>query len=532
MNTVHTVSGQQRFNLVDEPWIPVVSKGLLSLRQVFSEPDNPALGGNPIQKIALTKLLLAIGQAACTPTDTAALNALDAIAFRSSCLTYLDKWHDRFWLYGERPFLQMPRIKVLIEDRLESELHSATKKAAIKKAKENALPKAIGAGFYPDVQADNDSILTQHQASEISGDAERALFILTLMNFAFAGKHFEKNLRPLTPEYSGKGASAKSGPSIGNHVGYLHSFLTGPFLIDTIMLNLLSSEQVQENPYWKSGIGTPPWERMPEGEGCAVALSLKASYMATLVSLSRFVILDGDGVFYVEGLQYPSHKDGWLEPSMLFKAQDKTPKVAWVDPNQRPWRELPAMLAFLGDASPAGGICLFLRYGLDRAKRRHPQIGIWSGGLRVRYQIGGQSVKQDDDFVESLFRFDSSELDANWYDRFKIEMKQLEDISTFVSISTKKYIKKLEPKSKNKKDSPLAINLAKKSSTLFWQLAERHVQELVDACEDTERLPSVRRTIASLAFQAFDAFCPKDTARQIDAWASSRPNLSKYLFNN
>ena len=46
-----------RFNLIDEPWIPVVDKGLVSLKQVFSEPCLRALGGNPVQKIALMKLL-------------------------------------------------------------------------------------------------------------------------------------------------------------------------------------------------------------------------------------------------------------------------------------------------------------------------------------------------------------------------------------------------------------------------------------------------------------------------------------------
>ena len=57
------------FNLVDEPFIPIADVGRVSLKQIFSNPDYRTLGGNPIQKIALTKLLLAISQAACTPED-------------------------------------------------------------------------------------------------------------------------------------------------------------------------------------------------------------------------------------------------------------------------------------------------------------------------------------------------------------------------------------------------------------------------------------------------------------------------------
>lgn len=60
---------ENRFNLIDEPWIAVVDVGLVSLTDIFSQPELRALGGNPVEKIALTKLLLAIAQAAATPTD-------------------------------------------------------------------------------------------------------------------------------------------------------------------------------------------------------------------------------------------------------------------------------------------------------------------------------------------------------------------------------------------------------------------------------------------------------------------------------
>ena len=63
------MSTENRFSLIDEPWIPIADVGRVSVKQIFSNPDYRALGGNPIQKIAATKLLLAIAQAACTPDD-------------------------------------------------------------------------------------------------------------------------------------------------------------------------------------------------------------------------------------------------------------------------------------------------------------------------------------------------------------------------------------------------------------------------------------------------------------------------------
>ena len=57
------------FNLIEEQWIPVAQIGLVSLRDIFSNPDLPALGGSVLEKIAVMKLLLAIAQASYTPRD-------------------------------------------------------------------------------------------------------------------------------------------------------------------------------------------------------------------------------------------------------------------------------------------------------------------------------------------------------------------------------------------------------------------------------------------------------------------------------
>lgn len=55
------------FNLIDEKWIPTVDKGLVSLKQVFSDREIKQLGGSVIEKLSIFKLLLAIAQSAYTP---------------------------------------------------------------------------------------------------------------------------------------------------------------------------------------------------------------------------------------------------------------------------------------------------------------------------------------------------------------------------------------------------------------------------------------------------------------------------------
>ncbi len=511
---------ENRFNLIDEPWIPVIDKGRLSLRQVFSKTDNRGLGGNPLQKLALTKLLLAIAQAAFTPEDDDDLESIETSELAKKCLEYLETWYDRFWLYGEKPFLQMPVINSLIERRKRHDLNTATNKAGQRNAEASALPKSLGMGFYPDLPADNNTILTQYQVPKVLSDADKALFIVSLMNFALGGKRTEKNLDTLTDGYTGKTGSAKAAPSIGNYIGYLHSMLVGETLIDTILLNLLSHDRITENAYWTTELGTAPWEEMPTGEDCSIARKLKSSYMATLISISRFVLLEGDGIYYIEGLQYPSHKEGWREPSMAVNAQGATPKIKWIDPNKRPWRELPALLAFMSASGVQGYDCQFIRYGLVHFRSRYKRIGVWSGGLKVSTNAGDQSVKQDDDFVESLIFLDCAILGELWYHQLQVEMDALDQLSKTVWAATNGYFK-----TQNMTDT----NLAGQASTLFWELCERRFQDLVDACAPPHDIVRVRKILAQSAKKAYDTFCPKESARQIDAWAKNRPNLINYL---
>ena len=185
---------ENRFNLIDEPWIPVIDKGRLSLRQIFRDASNRGLGGNPLQKMAMTKLLLAITQAAFTPENDELLETIETSDLAQKCLDYLEKRYDRFWLYGEKPFLQMPAINGLIERRKRKDLSTATNRAGERNAEASAQPKSLGMGFYPDLPADNNTILTQYQVPKVLSDADKALFIVSLMNFALGGKRTEKNL--------------------------------------------------------------------------------------------------------------------------------------------------------------------------------------------------------------------------------------------------------------------------------------------------------------------------------------------------
>jgi CRISPR system Cascade subunit CasA len=496
---------ENRFNLIDEPWIPVVDAGQVSLRQLFSHVDYRALGGNPVQKIALTKLLLAIAQAACTPEDDGGWASLQPSGLADKCLEYLHKWHDRFYLYGEKPFLQMPILDRLIKDE---------------------KPKSFGPGFYPDVLSDNSTILNQSQLEGKPGDAGKAVFIITMMNLAFGGKRIHKNIPSLTPNYPGKTVSAKSAPSLGNYVGYLHSYLTGDSIQETIWLNLLTLEKIQGIKIWTSGLGAAPWEEMPSGENCEISRQLKNSYMGCLVAMSRFMLLKDDGILYIEGIQYPSHKEGWFEPSISLDHGGESIKALWLDVNKKPWRMLTSLLSFLNAGNQKGFDCLQIRLGFQRVKLREKPVGVWSGGLKVRGSSGDQSVKQDDDFIESYVILPAPNLitgqDSKWFSSLSEEMNELDSLSKSVYGATLNYFKNQNMDAKEQ---------GAQASNLFWQLCERRFQDLVNACDNAELVRAMRPAFARFVLKAYDTYCPKDTARQLDAWAKNLPNLSKYLNN-
>lgn len=225
-----------RFNLIEEPWIPVVESGLASLTDIFSNPKYRALGGNPVEKIAITKLLLAIAQATYTPADDDEWDQLSQEEFGKKVLAYLDKWRHKFWLYGDKPFLQVP----------------AMDKATIKPCSE----------LVPQFSTGNTTVLTQSNIARELSDAQKAILVVSIMSFALGGKNIDHNI-VLSPGYQ-KTRSAKIAPSMG-YLGYLHSFVTTKYLRETIWINLLSEKNISALPNIKV-IGIAPWEQMPAGE--------------------------------------------------------------------------------------------------------------------------------------------------------------------------------------------------------------------------------------------------------------------------
>ncbi len=485
-----------RYNLIDEAWIPVADEGRVSLRQIFSQSHYRALGGNPVQKIAVLKLLLAIAQAAYTPKDEADWQQLGVEGLAQHCLKYLDKWHDRFYLYGDRPFLQMPAIA-------QAELQS------------------YGA-VQPHIAAGNTTVLTQSQQEQDLGDADKALLLLTLMGFSLGGKKTDNKI-VLTHGYADKSTTGKSGSAVA-YMGLLHNFLLGSTLWQSLWLNLLTTQQIERSNRFEQGLGTAPWEQMPEGEACASAQQLKNSLMGRLIPLCRFCLLTESGLHYSEGLAHLDYNSGMADPSVAIDNSTKKPRALWTDPDKRPWRELTALVSFIAQQQGKGFACWQIQAGLERACTAVESFALWSAGLRVSSNAGEQYISGSDDFVESQVWLDGSVLNASWFSNLQQEMEALEANAKILYGCVMAYFKQQLVDGKA---------LAAQATNTYWQLCEREFQNLIDHCdkgtENRTQRYKLRQRFASFVHQSYDQLCPNATARQMDAWANCRPNLSKYL---
>lgn len=491
-----------RFNLIDESWIPVVDVGLVSLRDVFQNPGYRQLGGSPVDKMAVMKLLLAIGQAAATPADEIEWRDLGSEGLAKKCLNYLEQWHDRFYLFGNRPFLQVPAIKPAFEQPFGTVM----------------LGVATG----------NTTVLGHSQAPRDVSDAEKAKTLVVQMSMALGGKKSDNSVTlsegyPGKKNDKGKPSTAKPGPGIG-FMGFLHSLLIGENLQETLWLNLQTSQRIDQTNMFPCGVGVAPWESMPEGEDCLVARALRDSLMGRLVPLCRFCLLTEKGLHYSEGLAHPNYKDGVVDPTVSVSNAGKEPKVLWANPEKRPWRELTSLLSFLDQTSSAGVQNLQIRTGLERLSHLEGEFGVWSGGLRVTSNAGEQFASGSDDFVESVVWLDKNSIGDIWFMQLKSEMDDLSSLAKGLYGRVTGFFKEM---------NGIGEHQAARATNQFWQLCEREFQALVFNCqpgeEEAQQRTTIRRRFAAYVHSAYDQTCAKETAKQIDAWAKHRPNLAKYL---
>lgn len=486
----------RRFNVLDEPWIPIGDSGRLSLLEVFQDSTLRGIGGNPVQKIAVIKFLLAICQRAATPADDEAWDNLGSAEMIRLSLTYLEKHRNDFWLYGEKPFLQIPDIH-------------------------RAAVVSYGA-LTPEVSTGNATVLFASQVEPKLSDADKTLLFLQVGSMALSGKQVDNSV-VLSADFNGKTnakgrpSSGRVGPGLG-HFGYQHSFYQGSTVHETLYMNLLTAKDIEATNMFPDGIGVPPWEEPPKGENDTIAERLRTTYMGRLVPMSRFMLDSATGLHFSEGIQHPNHNEGVWDPSASVQFNGEKSKAIWIDPNKRPWRQLPSILAFITTQDDFVTYQIKLPY--SRVTRRFTQIGLWVGGLRVSNNAGERYCSGTDDYVESSFQLKTAYFGEAWYSIFASEMTELDKLSRVLWGAITGYHQQLKIQNNAKTQAAMAS---------FWLLCEQDLQDLVDVCLPGNDRTQIRKTFIRHFFQIYDTNCPRDSARQMQAWAHNRPRTGNYL---
>ena len=490
---------EMKFNLVDDPWIKVIGKPKQSLRSFFADLTNTGFCGNAIEKIAMLRFMLSLTHAAIEIPDEKAWNALTPEIISEKVINYLEKHHDCFELFGEHPFLQFPQ------------LNTSNKMQDFQT-------------MYPNVSSGNKSVLTHWNLPDFVDISDIPLLLLRGCGFGFGGKKSDNSI-VLSKGYcgkqndKGKPASGSAGTLIGFQ-GYLHSYLYGTSILDTIHLNLLTTEDIKGLDFY-SEIGRPVWENMPTGEDCETARHYKTTYQGMLLPLDKFFLLfpEDKKIVITDGISYPTHLTGLRDPALTIYTEKNKNKAIWAKTSHRPWRELPALLAFLqpnhNNPSP-----YFLSYGIGKLPA-DTVIHIWTAGLQVSSNAGEQYVSGKDDYIESDFYFPNIAKDNGDVIRSKFcnMMTEIESYAKVLYASVNSYFKTMF-------HAGSADNAAA-AVELFWELMEKDAQMLLNAAceiENNDLIPDdLKKRWKKLVFEIYNKYCPRETARQLLAWSESKP---------
>lgn len=213
------------YNLLDEPWIPVrlidgtiTDVGLLELLRRTTDIADLACE-LPTQSIAIQRLILAIAYRVATPRDARDwARQWDDGAPTEQMIEYLERWRDRFYLFGGRfPFMQVADLRTAKDETktLEDII------ASVPKEDKRLFSTRQGAGLRRLEAADAARWLVHVQAYDIAGIHSGAVGDMQVKD--------------------GKGYGI--GPSWCGQLGLV--WLKGSDLDETLVLNLIPTDTAE-----------------------------------------------------------------------------------------------------------------------------------------------------------------------------------------------------------------------------------------------------------------------------------------------
>jgi CRISPR system Cascade subunit CasA len=483
-------------NLIGDPWVPVLaldgSPRLVSLRELFEQADQIRdLNAPPPQRISLMRLLTCIAQAALDGPGGEREWSACRSRIAPASLQYLESRLDRFELFGERPFLQVPSLK-------------RTRNAVCDK-----LDFGLSAG--------NNAAL-HDQAAVPSGRPHEpgwlALMLLTYQCFSPSGRIGANTWGGVDMEPKSEHAPCIEGSP-------LHVIVRGDNLLQTLHLNLLTREQVADLP--SAAWGQPAWDNPPTGPG--IQQKHSTSYLARLVPMPRAILLDSGAPAFTlaSGVAY-AKLPAYREPTATTVKRGKGPKerlcYLHINLERHPWRELDAVLSVAGkeDCGP-----LALRH-LAVLPDGQATVDVWTGGLVADK---GKIL----DMAEWEFSIPREFLEETSLNLYHAGVEIAEGGAGKLRGAIGKYCVSLEPgddkgkkPKKRKNDSP-GDTLIPRAQSLFWGRMDQAYPQLIEATGSDNGLGDWHNLVQRTVNDAYAQTCPHETPRQIQAFALAQRHL-------
>jgi CRISPR system Cascade subunit CasA len=485
------LNGMMTMNLTTNPWIPATrndgSRGLFSLQELFAEAHQLRdLAVKPHERIALMRLLICITQAALDgPTDEEDWEQCEP-SIQPKVAAYLEKWAGSFELFGEGPrFLQLGNLQPGKET---DEGNASTK-----------LDLALATGNNP-------TLFDNRSCEQRAVDPVRApLNLLTFQCFSPGG-------RIGVARWNGKDTPGKgaSGHAPCTPSSMIHSLILGTRLLETLRLNLLSQETVADS-FGSQKWGQPIWESPVQSGAESVAVgNATGTYLGRLVPVSRAIRLKEDGVSVIlaNGLEYPIYP-AYREATATIRKMDKETKLLPASTGRSLWRQLSAIsVKRRSDGDP---VCGPLALGRNFSSRN---TTLWVGALIT-------DKAKIEEVIESVYTLPSEmfsdlgraafENGVNFAGKWEFALKN----------SLKEYAATLKVV-----DPPVA-----QAAQVFWTRLEQHLSDLFEIARNPDLvadLPACAwgRAVKAATHDAYQQSCPRQTPRQIEAYARGLRKLS------
>lgn len=482
------------FNLVRDPWIPVrwknnrTNRPLVSLHDAFAEGAEIAdLSCAPHERVSLIRLLVCITQAAIgappTPDDWNGWGN----DLATSAPAYLGKWSDRFNLFGDGPrFLQ---VKV--------------------PAKEEAVPSSK---LIPHFATGNNPLPFDHYGGT-HREIPSAVLALALLSF-----------QAFYPLY-GAGHKGK-GPCVDSNM--IHLVLVGRNLHETIVLNCLDAESIIAH---FGNSGKPLWELEPVGKDAKS--NATATYLGRLVPRHRNLMLldNGSGFFLSKDChEYPAFP-AFVEPSAttVIRKKGGTEQILLLQArlDRALWRDLHTVLMLNQATRDSRHAPLILQSHLPQLDGAG--VSLWLGALVT--DLKAKII----DSLTSTFTVPIELMKAEGQQRYEDGVRYAEEMSKRIYGAVKIY------------SSTMMHEAAPTDSAQrhYWNALDHQSRMLLSLLEGmfTEHDPmrhwpfgarhdggafdpwtaAVRRALQD----AYDHACPRQTPRQIQAYAAGLRVLLK-----